>query len=104
VLGEYAKDSMRTHPVSLLGAIVELPAGPAALARLCGSPIVPFSVLPLAPRRWRVSIEPPLEPPPRNGGVEAERALLRELADRWTALLRAHPEHWAAVYPMTWRS
>jgi lauroyl/myristoyl acyltransferase len=104
VLGEYAKDSMRTHTVRLLDAIAELPAGPAALARLCGSPIVPFTVLPLAPRRWRVAIEPPLLPPGRNGGVEAEKALLQELADRWTITLREHAEHWAAVYPMTWHS
>jgi KDO2-lipid IV(A) lauroyltransferase len=103
VLGEYAKESMRTHPVRLLDAIAELPAGPAALARLCGSPIVPFTVLPLGPRRWRATIEPPLLPPDRNGGVEGEQALLQELADRWTVTLRENAEHWAAVYPMTWR-
>jgi hypothetical protein len=28
--------------------------------------------------------------------------VLQQLADRWTISLRAHPEHWAAVYPMTW--
>jgi KDO2-lipid IV(A) lauroyltransferase len=103
VLGEYAKDGMRTHPVRLLDGVVELPAGPASLARLCGAPIVPFTVLPIAPRRWRVAIEPPLHPPARNSGVEAEKVLLQELADRWTVSLREHPEHWAAVYPMTWR-
>lgn len=104
LLGEYAKPGMRTYPVRLLDGVAELPAGPAALARLCGSPIVPFTVLPRAPRRWRVEIEPPLYPPSRDGGVEAEKALLQELADRWTVSLRAHAEHWAAVYPMTWRS
>ena len=31
-------------------------------------------------------------------------ALLQELADRWTVTLRRHADHWAAVYPMTWRS
>jgi lauroyl/myristoyl acyltransferase len=103
VLGDYAKDGMRTYPVRLLNAIAELPAGPVALARLCGTPIVPFSVLPIAPRRWRVEIEGPLWPPPRNAGEEGDRALLQELADRWTATLREHAEHWAAVYPMTWR-
>jgi len=102
VLGDYAKDWMRTYPVRLLDGIAELPAGPATLARLCGSPIVPFSVLPLAARRWRVVIEPPLHPPSRDGGVEAEKMLLQELADRWTVTLRTHAEHWAAVYPMTW--
>ena len=103
VLGEYAKESMRTHPVRLLDAVAELPAGPAALARLCGSPIVPFTVLPLGPRRWRATIEAPLLPPDRNGGVLGEQALLQELADRWTITLRENAEHWAAVYPMTWR-
>ena len=104
VLGDYAKEWMRTYPVRLLDAVAELPAGPAVLARLCGSPLVPFSVLPVGPRRWRVEIEPPLEPPARDGGAEAERALLQELADRWTVTLRANAEHWAAVYPMTWRA
>jgi KDO2-lipid IV(A) lauroyltransferase len=104
VLGDYAKPWMRTYPVRLLDAIAELPAGPVALARLCGTPLVPFSVLPIEQRRWRVEIEPPLFPPERNGGAGAERALLQELADRWTATLRREAEHWAAVYPMTWRS
>jgi KDO2-lipid IV(A) lauroyltransferase len=103
VLGDYAKGSMRTYPVRLLDAVAELPAGATALARLCGAPIVPFTVLPQGPRRWRVEVEPPLYAPDRNGGAGAERVLLQELADRWTAQLRAHPEHWAAVYPMTWR-
>jgi lauroyl/myristoyl acyltransferase len=103
-LGDYAKGGMRTYPVRLLDAVAELPAGPVTLARICGTPLVPFSVLPSAPRRWRVEIEAPLGPPPRDGGEEAERALLQELADRWTVTLRSHREHWAAVYPMTWRA
>ena len=102
VLGDYAKEGMRTHAVRLLDAVAELPAGPAALARLCGTPLVPFSVLPVAPRRWHVDIEPLLEPPARDEGEAGERALLQELADRWSVTLRAHAEHWAAVYPMTW--
>lgn len=102
VLGDYAKEGMRTYAVRLLDAVAELPAGPATLARLCGTPLVPFSVLPVAPRRWRVDIEPFLEPPARDEGEAGERALLQELADRWSVTLRTHAEHWAAVYPMTW--
>ena len=104
VLGDYAKDWMRTYSVRLLDAAAELPAGAVVLARLCGTPLVPFTVLPVAPRRWRVEIEAPLYPPERNGGAAAEKALLQELADRWTVTLRTHAEHWAAVYPMTWRT
>jgi len=103
VLGDYAKDGMRTYPVRLLDAIAELPAGPVTLSRLCGAPIVPFSVLPRAPRRWWVQVERPLWPPPRDAGEAGERVLLQALADRWTVTLREHAEHWAAVYPMTWR-
>lgn len=103
VLGDYAKEGMRTYPVRLLDAVAELPAGPVTLARLCGAPLVPFSVLPTGPRRWRVEIEAPLWPPARDAGEEGERALLQELADRWTVTLRTHADHWAAVYPMTWR-
>jgi lauroyl/myristoyl acyltransferase len=103
VLGDYAKDGMRTYPVRLLDAVAELPAGPVTLARLCGTPLVPFSVLPIAPRRWRIEIEPPLEPPDRSTGEAGERTLLQALADRWTGTLRTNAEHWAAVYPMTWR-
>ncbi|HEX4745325.1 MAG TPA: hypothetical protein VFU99_00435 [Gaiellaceae bacterium] len=102
VLGDYAKPWMRTYPVRLLDAVAELAAGPVVLARLCGTPIVPFSVLPTAPRRWRVEIEPPIEPPPRDSGEDGERAVLQQLADRWSTTLREHAEHWAAVYPMTW--
>ena len=104
LLGEYAKPGMRTYPVRLLDGVAELPACPATLARLCGSPIVLFTVLPLAPRRWRVEIDPPLDPPARNGGVDSEKALVQELANRWTVTLRDNVEHWAAVYPLTWKS
>jgi KDO2-lipid IV(A) lauroyltransferase len=104
VLADYAKDWMRTYPVRLLDAVAELPAGPATLSRLCGSPIVPFTVLPLATRRWRVGFEPPLDPPERGSGSEGEKAVLQELADRFGRTLRDHAEHWAAVYPMTWRT
>jgi len=102
VLADYAKSSMRTYPTRLLDAVAELPAGVVTLARLCRTPIVPFAVLPLGPRRWRVAVEPALVPPPRHSGRSGDRELLQRLADRWTAQLRAHAEHWAAVYPISW--
>jgi len=36
-------------------------------------------------------------------GIARIAARRQELADRWTTTLREHTEHWAAVYPMTWR-
>lgn len=102
MLGDYAKDHMRRYPVRFLDARAELPAGVAVLARLCEAPVVPFVVLPIGPRRWRALIEPPVDPGARGDGAEGEHRILQELADRWSRLLRAVPEHWAAVYPVRW--
>jgi len=103
VLADYAKPSMRTYTVRLFGQEVDLPAGPATLSRLCGSPIVPFVAVPTGPRRWRVIVESPVPAPSRHGGREAEWETLQALADRFTDLARMHARHWAAVYPMAWR-
>jgi lauroyl/myristoyl acyltransferase len=104
VLGEDAAgDTARRHRVRFLDTMAELPAGIAALARLCGSPIVPFSVLPLGPRRWRVRAEAPMYPPERRSGEGGEARLLQQLADLWSDQLRAHPEQWAARFPIDWR-
>jgi Kdo2-lipid IVA lauroyltransferase/acyltransferase len=102
VLADQVQPGMRSYRVRLLDAEAELPAGVAGLARLCGSPILPFLVLPLGPRRWRIEVDGPIAPPPRRSGREGERETLQALADRWTAAIRLYPEHWAAVDPMTW--
>jgi KDO2-lipid IV(A) lauroyltransferase len=93
----------RSYEVSFLDTTCRLPAGIVALARICGSPIVSFYVLPRAPRRWVVTIDPPVQPPGRREGGEGERRALQELADRWGAMIRKHPEHWSAAYEMRWR-
>jgi lauroyl/myristoyl acyltransferase len=102
VLGDDGGDDPRGYPVRFVGGTAELPAGIVLLARLCGSPIVSFYVLPLGPRRWRVTIDPPVAPPGRRDGADGERRVLQRLADRWSEVIQAHPEHWAAVYPIRW--
>lgn len=103
VLGDDGVGQPRGYPVPFAGGIAELPAGVVALARLCGTPVVSFYVLPRGPRRWHVLIDAPVEPPGRRSGRAGEEAVLRRLAARWTEVIRAHPEHWAAVYPIRWR-
>jgi lauroyl/myristoyl acyltransferase len=92
----------RTYPVRFLDATADLPAGAVALARLCQSPIVTFTVLPIGRRRWQVLVEPPVPPPPRDGGPDGEQAALQVLADRWSTVIRAHPDQWAAAYRIRW--
>lgn len=103
VLGDDAWGSTpRRHRVRFCDAEAELPAGVVSLARLTGAPIVSFTVLPTGPRRWQVVVEPPIEPPARHGDGDGERSVHQELADRWTAAIRAHPDQWAASFPIAW--
>lgn len=103
VLGEDATGAPpRKYAVRFCDARASLPAGVVSLARLGDAPIVPFSVLPLGPRRWKAVMEAPIEPPARSGGPEAETKVLQQLADRWTSLLQTNPQHWAACFPIAW--
>jgi lauroyl/myristoyl acyltransferase len=92
----------RTYPVRFLDSSADLPAGAVALARLCGSPIVSFTVLPAGRRRWQVLVDAAVAPPDRDGGPDGEQAALQILADRWSELIRAHPDQWAAAYRIRW--
>jgi lauroyl/myristoyl acyltransferase len=92
----------RVHRVDFCDSTARLPAGIVALSRLSGAPIVPFDVLPLAARRWHVSIGPPIEPPDRSSGDDGERCALQQLADHWTEIIRRHPEQWAARFAIAW--
>jgi KDO2-lipid IV(A) lauroyltransferase len=95
-------DEPRSYSVRFLDARARLPAGIVTLARLCGSPIVCFYVLPRGPRRWVAIIDPPVAPPAREEGSDGERRVLQKLADRWSEMIRAHPDHWAAPYLIRW--
>lgn len=88
--------------VRFLDSRALLPAGIVSLARLSGAPIVCFYVLPVGPRRWRVVVDPVVEPPGRRAGEDGERRVLQALADRWSEVIRMYPEHWAASYRIRW--
>jgi lauroyl/myristoyl acyltransferase len=95
----------RMHTVRFLDASAELPSGGITMARLYGAALVGFSVLPLGPRRWRAVLDEPILPAHVDGDRDtADRAVLQQFADRWTALLRAHPEHWSAAFRVRWQS
>ena len=102
LLGDNSEFAGHTHRVRFLDSEVQMAAGVAALARLSGAPIVPFTVLPLGPRRWRVTMEPPIDPPPPEEGRAGELPVLQELADRWSSAIQANPEHWCLSAPLQW--
>jgi lauroyl/myristoyl acyltransferase len=95
-------DMPRGHRVRFLDAEAMLPGGIVSLSRLCQTPIVGFTVLPIAPRRWHVTIDPAVDPPERRAREAGEQRVLQQLADRWSEIIRGSPEHWAAAYPIRW--
>lgn len=103
VLGDNADGRRpRMHKVRFCDTFAELPAGGVTLARLYQVPIVGFSVVRLGRRRWHVTLDPPLAPPPRRAGVAGDQETLQVLADRWTAVLGRHPDQWSASYDIAW--
>ena len=102
LLGDNSEFAGHTHRVRFLDSEIEMAAGVAALARLAGSPIISFTVLPLGRRRWRAAMDPPIEPPSPESGKAGEQAVLQELADRWSETIRANPEHWVMSAPLQW--
>ena len=102
LLGDNSEFAGHTHRVRFLDSHVDMAAGVAALARLAGSPIISFTVLPLGPRRWRAAMDPPIEPPSPEAGKAGEQAVLQQLADRWSEAIRTHPGHWAMAAPLAW--
>jgi lauroyl/myristoyl acyltransferase len=104
VLPDVPADGFRSFDVSLAGNTLRMPAGPASLARLAQAPVVPFAALPIAPRAWRVEFGEAIPPPARGDREDGEREVTQRLADAFTATLRDHAEHWAAVDPLPWVS
>jgi KDO2-lipid IV(A) lauroyltransferase len=94
---------VRTIAVRLLDGVAALPAGPAAIARMADAAIVPLAVLPLDQRAWKIELGEPIRPrPSADGPAAVDRDTLQRLADAWSAMIRRHPEWWAAVYPLDW--
>ena len=102
LLGDNSEFAGHTHRVRFLDSDMQMAAGVAALSRLSGAPIIPFTVLPLGPRRWRVTIDHPIGPPSPPSGKAGERPVMQELADRWSATIRENPEHWSMAAPLVW--
>jgi KDO2-lipid IV(A) lauroyltransferase len=76
--------------VGLLGEPASLPAGPAALARSTGAVLLPVT-LAYRDARLLIRIGEPVEPLRGRDGV---RAMTQQVADVFTAGIRASPQDW----------
>ncbi len=92
--GDRPRAGSRTVPATLFGRPIDLPSGPAALARTAGVPMLPVFALREGRRRCRVIFSAPIDVP-RSGDREADltAAMGRVAAEVETAIRRA-PHQW----------
>ena len=85
------RDLSRTSvEVRLCGAAARMPRGPALLARRTGAPLVPVT-LHYDGDELVLTFYPPV---PHADGDEGIAAMMQQVADRFTAAIRAHPQDW----------
>lgn len=85
-------------PVEMFGAPRRLPTGPALLARLTGSPLLPCAMYE-SPEGWNCLIGPPLDIP-RTDDVRADVAeATRRLAVEFERAIAAAPTEWHMFQP-----
>jgi len=84
------------------GLRMRLPKGPLFLARVTGAACFPLFITRDGWRRYRVSVHPPLQLPPRQRGDDAEAA------SAWAAAVysaaRRHWNHWFVFEPVLVRT
>lgn len=91
--------SGRGVPVELFGEGTTLPAGPAKLARRCGTPVLPVGIYAVEGGRHHGVVHPPLRPD-RTGDEDADVARLsQQLAAELEVLIRRAPEQWHLLQP-----
>ena len=91
--GDRAYPGQRSRVVPFLHGHLRLPLGPARLARMCGSPIVPVASVRRPDGRFDVHLGPPVEVGDDDGAaVRAVAAVFESWVRRW-------PTQWLALRP-----
>ena len=92
--GDRPRAGSRTVPASLFGRPVALPAGPVALARTAGVPVLPVFAIREGRRRYRVVFRPPILVP-ATGDRDADLASAVEaIAREIERAVRRVPHQW----------
>lgn len=100
--GDRPRVRSRTVGATLFGRPCELPAGPLALARLSGAPLVPVFAFREAHYLYRVVCREPIRVAPNGNADEAIAAAARALAVQIEWAIRQRPHQWyafAEVWP-----
>jgi lauroyl/myristoyl acyltransferase len=93
VQGDRPRSGARAVDATLFGRPFPLPAGPAALARGAGVPLLPVFVFRTGRRRYRVAFRPPIEvaATAKRGGLAAA---MQRVANEIEWAIRREPHQW----------
>jgi predicted LPLAT superfamily acyltransferase len=99
-LGDRPIPGSETVQVDFLGRPALLPTGALSLAAALGCPVLLVFSLYRDPNVYEIHCEEFAEriELPRNGGLEAKRALVQRYADRLAHYVKLAPENWANFY------
>lgn len=89
--GDRAMPGQKSQSVPFAGGHVRLPLGPLRLAQMTSSPIIPVFTIRQPDGRFRVHIEPPVDP--------AADDALAQLAAVMARFVSAHPQQWLVLEP-----
>ncbi len=77
--------------------------GPATIARLGGAPIVCSYLIRQPSGRYRVELDPPIEPPETGDRARDVEIMTRAWSDAFERRIRQHPEQWVWTH-RRWRT
>ena len=82
-----------------LGGHMLMPLGPAKLALLSGSPLIPVFAIPVKDGKVRIHIEPAIEVTREQGRVGASHPAMHALADVIARYVKRYPAEWHVLHP-----
>ncbi len=92
--GDRPRAGGQTIPVTLFGRSFDLPVGPAALARLSATPLLPVFTLRTGRRRYTIHIHPPIDVARTLSRATDHERALTTYAAHLESTIAAHPHQW----------
>jgi lauroyl/myristoyl acyltransferase len=94
IQGDRPRAGSRAVPAALFGRPLDLPAGPAVLARAADAPLLPVFAVREGRRRYRIVMDAPIEVPRTEGSREDLAVAVGRLAASIETGVRRAPHQW----------
>ncbi|MBL9079111.1 MAG: hypothetical protein JNL08_16525 [Planctomycetes bacterium] len=92
--GDRPRAGMATTTATMFGRPMQLPPGPAALARAAGAPLVPVFVFREGRRHYRIELRTPIEVEQGDDKAAAIGRAVDRMAAACEQAIRERPHHW----------